>query len=217
MFVERGMERKFLSDAYSEHNHRCNMHSAQANNRRFFFEQIVLDVICPAGNYRRREMRIELGDCDSKVELPIWKAINGHILMTGQSGLGLKHHIAQNYPGQVVQLSEEERQQVSKVRQLEIAKKEALGAKRLRAVCEAYWSETELGGGHFAGMHDVVVDVLGIQPSNDQLRALLFMLPTHIIGKGIAYGFGDTEVADAIYEFIEENKEEVLNCLLPNR
>ena len=88
-------------------------------------------------------------------------------------------------------------------------------SKRLTAVREAYWqnsSESE-----FCRIHDVLVSTLMEKapqgPSNDQLKAFFMLLPAHIVGLGVSWGFNDTEVGDAVYRFIEDNKSGVTACL----
>lgn len=81
-------------------------------------------------------------------------------------------------------------------------------AKRLAAICESYWQSSSEGD--FYSLHDALVSTLmvgaKVGPNADQLKALFMMLPARIIGLGIALGFGDTEVGDDIYSFIEENR-----------
>jgi hypothetical protein len=49
--------------------------------------------------------------------------------------------------------------------------------------------------------------------TNEQVKALFLMLPAHIIGLGISWGFHDTEVGDGVYRFVEDNEDEVRAAL----
>lgn len=88
-------------------------------------------------------------------------------------------------------------------------------AHRLAAIREAYWQASSESD--FYRLHDALVSTVmvgsGSGPTQDQIRALFSMLPAQIIGQGIAWGFGDTEVGDDIYTFIEGNREAVIERL----
>lgn len=91
-------------------------------------------------------------------------------------------------------------------------------ARRLHAVCEALWATAPEKGNDLAQLGETlaVLDIVE-NPTADQQKALLLMLPGHIVGLGIAWGFDDTEVRDKIYEFVDENREAVARQLLhPN-
>jgi hypothetical protein len=81
---------------------------------------------------------------------------------------------------------------------------------RLAAVCEAYWvSSTSTN--ESTNMHDalVIADITS-SPTLEQQKALFMMLPSEIIGEGIAWGFSDTVVQDSICQFVSDNREAVV-------
>ena len=84
-------------------------------------------------------------------------------------------------------------------------------AQRLAAVREAYWQNSSEN--EFYRVHDALVSTLMDKapqgPTDDQVKALFMILPAPIIGLGVAWGFGDTEVGDAIFRFIVDNKKAV--------
>lgn len=82
---------------------------------------------------------------------------------------------------------------------------------RLNAVKEAFWANTPDGHHDFDQLHDVlVVTDVAESPAPEQIKALFMMLPADIIGSALAWGFGDTEVRERTYEFVEQNKQAVL-------
>lgn len=82
---------------------------------------------------------------------------------------------------------------------------------RLQAVRQAIWDAWSDDESAFSRIHDALVSmVMDDSPSQVQLKAVFMMLPATIIGKGISWGFDDTEVGDDIYQFIEVNKEAVV-------
>ncbi|RMW17481.1 hypothetical protein [Pseudomonas syringae group genomosp. 7] len=91
---------------------------------------------------------------------------------------------------------------------------EARDAKRLLSVCQAYWDHTSPSSGERDEFHDTLI-AWGFtnHPSEEQQKALLFMLPQHIVGHGIAWGFEDTDVRSQIHDFISENKEAIAVAL----
>lgn len=85
---------------------------------------------------------------------------------------------------------------------------------RLNAVREAYWAATSADDSDLYRLHDALVStVMQESPTLEQQKALFMMLPPQIVGLGIAWGFGDTEVGDDIYRFIEENRDAVIERL----
>ncbi len=81
---------------------------------------------------------------------------------------------------------------------------------RLNAVKETFWANTPEGHHDLDQLHDVlVVTELSESPTREQVKALFMMLPADIIGSALAWGFGDTEVRERTYEFVEQNKSAV--------
>lgn len=105
-----------------------------------------------------------------------------------------------------------EQQDAARRRQEDEVQREA---RRLAAVCQAYWDSTSEDEGDLGILSDVLAIGLDIEePTRDQQKALLLMLPANVVGQGIAWGFSDTEVRESLYEFVEEHREEVLARVL---
>ncbi len=93
-------------------------------------------------------------------------------------------------------------------------KKDQAEAQRLNAVREAFWNNTPDGDHDLRQLHDVlVVSGLVKEPSLEQIKAFLMMLPADIIGSALSWGFTDTEVRERTYEFAEQNKQSVLEAI----
>ena len=90
-------------------------------------------------------------------------------------------------------------------------------AARLAALRQVVWDQWRDDTDDFARIHDVLVDTLFAEaeegPTDEQVKSLFLMLPAHIIGLGISWGFDDTEVGDGVYRFVEDNEEEVREAL----
>lgn len=93
--------------------------------------------------------------------------------------------------------------------------------KKEQAIKEACWNNR--GPNDFYRMHDAVIDVFDEEDlhqkvcekleKDEYLRAILNILPIHILGIGISWGMSDTVFGDEIYTFAEENKQEILKAL----
>lgn len=59
----------------------------------------------------------------------------------------------------------------------------------------------------FAHMHDVIYDVLGYKPTNEQIQTIWDKLPEEIQGTAIQWGCSDSLFRHDMYEWLEENKE----------
>lgn len=59
----------------------------------------------------------------------------------------------------------------------------------------------------FDHMHDAIYDVLGYEPTNEQIQAIWDKLPEEIQGTAIQWGCSDSVFRDDMYEWLEENKE----------
>lgn len=53
-------------------------------------------------------------------------------------------------------------------------------------------------------MHDVILEALGIEPTEQQILEYFNMLPDHIKGTAIAWGTSDTIFRDEMFEWLEE-------------
>ena len=58
----------------------------------------------------------------------------------------------------------------------------------------------------FDHMHDVIYDVLDIEPTNEQTQKLWDMLPEHIKGIAIQWGTSDTVFRDELHEWLQTYK-----------
>lgn len=89
-------------------------------------------------------------------------------------------------------------------RQNEIEKERQREARRMHAVKEAYWQNSEIED--FNRIHDCCSDIMGVSPTDGQIKKIYDVLPDDVIHLGMQFGFGDTEVGDDAYRFIEDNK-----------
>lgn len=113
-----------------------------------------------------------------------------------------------------MQAQEPTAEEMERARKHEQAEHERVN-KRLNAVREAYWQTS--AEGDFYSLHDALVSTVmkgsRISPTQHHIKALFMMLPASIIGQGVAWGFGDTEVGDDIYSFVEKNQSAVIKQL----
>jgi len=58
----------------------------------------------------------------------------------------------------------------------------------------------------------VVSDIVK-EPQPEQIKAFFMTLPADIIGSALSYGFSDTEVRERTYEFVEQNKQAVIEAV----
>jgi len=56
-------------------------------------------------------------------------------------------------------------------------------------------------------IHDVVLEVRGEKPTNEECQKIWDELPEDIQGVGIRWGTGDTEFRDDLYVWLERNKK----------
>lgn len=83
---------------------------------------------------------------------------------------------------------------------------------RLNAVKEAYWNNIDKSESDV--ISDMISYILELQEvSLETVRVVFMLLPATIVGKGISFGFDDTEVRDNIYEYVEKHKEGILKEL----
>lgn len=90
-----------------------------------------------------------------------------------------------------------------------------------QAIKDACWNNRS--SNDFDRMHDAVIDVFDEEPvyekvcekleKDECLRAILNILPIHILSIGIRWGMSDTVFGDEVYTFAEENKQEILKAL----
>lgn len=128
--------------------------------------------------------------------------LSAHFLIVGTSGRG-KSSFGDTEPT-------EEQRRASAERKAQAERKRQA---RLTAVCEAYWAGTDPDSAEFSSMADSLLDVFSISVTREQLKALLLVLPEELVGQGIAWGFDDTEVRDAIYDYVKRSHEKVRTAL----
>lgn len=90
-----------------------------------------------------------------------------------------------------------------------------------QAIKDACWNNRSLND--FDRMHDAVIEVFDEDDvhqkvcekleKDEYLRAILNILPIHILGIGISWSMSDTVFGDEVYTFAEENKQEILKAL----
>ena len=54
-------------------------------------------------------------------------------------------------------------------------------------------------------MHDVILEALGIEPTEQQILEYFNMLPDHIKGLAMQWGTSDTVFRDDMYVWLEKN------------
>lgn len=90
-----------------------------------------------------------------------------------------------------------------KHREIERETKIAADNKRLQLVRDAYWSGSSLS--EFDRLHDAIVSLLEISPTQAQIQTIFNLLPGTVIGMAVQWGMSDTVVGDECYNFIENN------------
>ncbi len=70
---------------------------------------------------------------------------------------------------------------------------------------------TELEKEDFDAMHDVVLDVLDLSPTAEQIQKVWDLLPIHEKGVAIQWGASDTVFRDNLYVWLLKNKESILS------
>jgi hypothetical protein len=63
----------------------------------------------------------------------------------------------------------------------------------------------ELEKGDFNAMHDVIFEVKGFKPTNEQIQEIWDSLPEHIKGVALEWGCDDTVFRDNMYVWLEKN------------
>lgn len=64
----------------------------------------------------------------------------------------------------------------------------------------------ELEEEDFNAMHDVILEALDIEPTNDQIQKIWNGLPDDIQGTAIQWGTSDSVFRDNLYEWLEAMK-----------
>jgi hypothetical protein len=84
---------------------------------------------------------------------------------------------------------------------------------RLQKVRDAYWLATPEDDNEFWTINDSCNEFLGIDPTRDQVKAIFDCLPSQIIGGGVKFGFGDSEVRDELYAYVRDNANKLKTAL----
>lgn len=141
-----------------------------------------------------------------------------HSLVIGTSGQGKSallqaeaRRLGITYEELLQRLEPSEEQKEQRMRQ---EKEDSAENQRLTAVREAFWHNTPEGHHDLSQLHDVlVVSDIVEEPTAAQIKAFFMMLPADIIGSALSWGFGDTEVRERTYEFVEQNKQAVIEAV----
>jgi hypothetical protein len=68
--------------------------------------------------------------------------------------------------------------------------------------------DVELEQEDFDAMHDVIFEVMGTEPSNEEIKAFWDLMPEDIKGTAIQWGCSDSVFRDNMYEWLEKFKAE---------
>jgi len=142
--------------------------------------------------------------------------LSGDVLIIGTTGKG------KSRLGEIFGLSAEELEALSRpsLTPEQIAEEKrrkternAAAAARLQAIREAIWAHRR-DDLEFSALQDTL-STLGITdcPSDDQQKAFFDLLPDHIVGLVVSWGFSDTEVREAIFTYAEENLQDVAQAV----
>lgn len=87
---------------------------------------------------------------------------------------------------------------------------------QLIAIKDAYWNNMK-NDEDLSAIYDTLYDFIysdidykdfeKLVSDNELIKKVFYSLPQYIIGKGISWGFCDTEVKDEIYIHIRDNKD----------
>lgn len=68
--------------------------------------------------------------------------------------------------------------------------------------------DVELEQEDFDAMHDVIFEVMGTEPSNEEIKAFWDLMPEDVKGTAIQWGCSDSVFRDNMYEWLEKFKAE---------
>lgn len=105
-----------------------------------------------------------------------------------------------------------ERKEKARMKRQEQDRREAV---RLDAVYKAYWDNTDKPDSDLSPLVSALAGIVA-EPTVEQQRILFMMLPAHVFGQGVSWGFSDTEVRGQVYRFVEENHDVVTAAVLAN-
>lgn len=140
-----------------------------------------------------------------------------HTLVIGQSGDGKSHFLQQEAVRRGISYEELMRQvePTAEEKAAALAREQASRNReevRDEKIHKAVWDAYAADGDTPPGLHDALLEVVD-EPCVEQQRVVFMMLPTSLIGKGIAWGFDDTEVGDMIVLWLREHQDKVRAAL----
>lgn len=65
----------------------------------------------------------------------------------------------------------------------------------------------ELEQDDYNHLHDVVMEALGFEPTNEQIKKYFDKLPDDIKGTAVSWGTSDSVFREKFYEWLEENQK----------
>lgn len=133
----------------------------------------------------------------------------GHTIVIGTTGSGK----TQILPGTPVEISDEELLARKALRQQEEEQETEKERIRNRAMKQTYIDH----GGDLTFIEEMVqaaeISPFGIEIPEDKLQQILFILDDSIFFDGLKWDFTDTEIRADLYEWLEENQEQVKEIL----
>ena len=133
----------------------------------------------------------------------------GHTLITGQSRAGKSSHFENDPNYKIIKLSKEEQYQIKEKMMLAETARE----QRFNAIKEAYWNNTNPSDHIIEFLTSTLVASTDLfndtQPSLDQTKSFFMLFDEYSIGQLISFPLPDTETEKAIYDFINENIQEI--------
>ncbi|MDH2020752.1 hypothetical protein N5J44_16370 [Acinetobacter ursingii] len=133
----------------------------------------------------------------------------GCTLIIGQSRAGKISHFENDPNYKIIELSEEEENQIKEKMMLaKIAREQ-----RFNAIKEAYWNNTDPSDYIIEFLTSTLVASTDLfndtPPSLDQIKSFFMLFDEYSIGQLISFPLPDTETEKAIYDFINENIQEI--------
>jgi hypothetical protein len=143
-----------------------------------------------------------------------------HTVIMGSSGKG-RSVLIQNYADKNgISYEEAERhfepsKEQLETRRVERKKREELALERLNKVKLTYWEVYQDDNYHFDAFESAIRMLLPIdEVSMKQVKEIFMMIPDNIFGNGISWGFGDSEVRNSVYEFVEDNLSDIFKTFV---
>lgn len=147
--------------------------------------------------------------------------LSQHTLIIGTSGTGRSRFLEKEAARRGISVFELQREMAPSEEQKAAHHQSANDRKtqaevRLQSVRDAYWTSSAAASSEFSAIYDAIFNVIGIKaPSPAQMKAVFDLMPSNVIGNGVAWGFDDTDVRDSISVYVRENADAVRAALLP--